>query len=132
MSGKRSYFTGILIFKSDRVVVAVVTTITSLLFPGLYCSIIYLILMMSSTSTGQQSSESTGKAVDNSAALVLYDESVIPSHHRSEKLFQFSDLVIRIKQNWSRDGLAGVVWDAVSCMPMKAIRQSFILRLYQT
>lgn len=47
-------------------------------------------------------------------ALVLYDEDSILPHHKPEKSFTFGDHVIIIKQNWAKDGVAGVVWDAVS------------------
>ena len=49
-----------------------------------------------------------------SSALVPYDESKIQPHHRSELSFSFGDVQLRIKQTWETDGVAGVVWDAVS------------------
>lgn len=48
------------------------------------------------------------------SSLVLYDESAIPPHYKPFKHFTFGNHSVTIKQNWAEQGVAGVVWDAVS------------------
>jgi len=57
-----------------------------------------------------------GVTMASSQSLVIYNEEIIPSHHKPEKTFQFGDHRIQIKQNWADEGVAGIVWDAVSCV----------------
>ncbi|XP_076841160.1 protein N-lysine methyltransferase METTL21A [Brachyhypopomus gauderio] len=54
-------------------------------------------------------------------ALVPYDENVLPALskiHKSSAEFEFANHTLRISQDWSRLGVAGVIWDAavVLCM----------------
>lgn len=50
----------------------------------------------------------------NNGALVVYDETILLPHHKPHQSFQFGLNNISIKQTWAVDGVAGVVWDAVS------------------
>lgn len=52
-------------------------------------------------------------ATIGNGALVLYDEDVLPPHHKPHQFFEFGDSKISIRQTWTEDGVAGVVWEAV-------------------
>lgn len=52
-------------------------------------------------------------AAHSGNALVLYDESTILPHHKPHKSFNFGGSKVTIRQSWTQDGVAGVVWDAV-------------------
>lgn len=47
-------------------------------------------------------------------ALVVYNEESVLPLYKAERVFNFVGRNIKIKQNWTRLGVAAVVWDAVS------------------
>ena len=47
-------------------------------------------------------------------SLVLYEENSVLPIHKQERRFSYADHDFVIKQNWSKLGVAAVVWDAVS------------------
>ena len=50
-------------------------------------------------------------------SVVLYEESTVIPIHKRERKFTYSGHEFIIKQEWSKLGVAAVVWDAVRNFP---------------
>lgn len=87
---------------------------------SIFCCYVYsqscaLTMTSEKAPMNEQCTETKGSEnMENSMAVVLYnEESVLPLHKR-ERTFKYCGQEITIKQDWSGIGVAAVVWDAVS------------------
>lgn len=89
--------------------------VLSIFFSIVYSQPCALTMTSEKAPVNEQCTKTQGSEnMENSMAVVLYNEESILPLHKRERTFKYCGKEITIKQDWSGIGVAAVVWDAVS------------------